>query len=216
MDTNAYKIAALFVILATHSVAAGDNWMAWPSSYTHDNFGQRVDQHAQPVAPLAQRRADFQRSGYRHYRSTLQAGNSMDNMHIVEQWGAPIEPYEAWRFPFRPYGSPYPAWGPPTPYGIFNGNFGGGFHPQAGFGVGPGQGQAPIPPNNMNPGGGYPGGAYPGNGYPGWQNPGWQNPGNGFPLSPPYQNQPWYDGTYPAAPPLDTSSDRDFFYKPTR
>ncbi len=40
--------------------------------------------------PLAQRDPTFQRSGYRHYRSTLQGGNSADNMHIVEQWGAPV------------------------------------------------------------------------------------------------------------------------------
>lgn len=212
MDTNAYKIATLIIFFASQA-SAGDNWMAWPSTYTHDHFGQRVDQFATPVEPLAQRRPDFQRSGYRHYRSTLQAGNSMDNMHIVEKWGAPVEPYEAWRFPFRPYGSPYPAWGPPTPYGIINGNFGGAYP-----GPFPGNGfPANGIPGAQNPGGPvgqYPGGQYPGG--PVGQYPSYNNPSNGFPLSPQYQNQPWYDGTYPTAPPLDSSSDRDFFYKPTQ
>ncbi len=34
------------------------------------------------------------KSGYRHTRSTLQAGFSSDNYHSVEQWGAPIRPME--------------------------------------------------------------------------------------------------------------------------
>jgi hypothetical protein len=195
-------------------LAVGDEWMAWPSSYTHDPLhGQRVDQYAQPVDPIAPQRADFQRSGFRHYRSTLQAGQSADNLHIVEQWGRPIVPYEQWRFPYRPYGVPYDAWGPQAPYGIINGSFNG-------F---PGYGAYP-------PTAGYPPGSTPSDPYSGGQQsgsnpyyptpnlPGWNGSGGapGFPLTPPYSNQPWYDGTYPSAPPLDNRSDREFFYKPPR
>ncbi len=113
--------------------------MTWASTYTHDAYGQRVDQYALPADPLAPYRADYQRSGFRNFRSTLQAGQSADNMHVVEQWGQAVMPYEAWRFPFRPYGVPYDAWGPQAPYGIFNGNV-----TRGGF-----------------PGGGFPGGGFP-------------------------------------------------------
>ena len=156
------------------------DWLTWPSTYTHSPLtGQRVDQYAEAASPLAPQRSDFSRSGYRHYRSTLQAGQSADNMHIVEQWGRPVVPYEQWRFPFRPYAVPYAAWGPQPPYGIFNGNWG--------FG-GPGYG-----------GPGYGGPGYGGPGYGG--RPPSSAP-SGFPLTPSYGNEPWYDGSYPTAPPL--------------
>jgi len=215
--------------------------MTWPSSYTHQpSYGQRVDQYAPPVQPVVQRDPSFQRSGYRHYRSTLQGGNSADNIHIVEQWGAPVVPYEQWRFPFRPYGSPYDAWGPQAPYGIINGNFNGntGGNPGGNFGGNtgyprpfPGQAAQPMPPHGYQPPAGanphpayphpaYPNGNLPYDGYSnqGYPNPGYspQSPSNGFPLSPPYQNQPWYDGNYPVAPPLDNRSDAEFFYTPRR
>ncbi len=192
--------------------------MTWSSTYTHDPYsGQRVDQYALPVEPAAPFREDFQRSGFRHTRSTLQAGQSADNLHIVEQWGRAIVPYEEWRFPYRPYSVPYDAWGPQAPYGIINGNFGGGFgrpfvphsgSPYAGSGMS-------TPPGHVGPGFGPafgPGAAYgygPGAGF------GHVGP-NGFPLQPQYQNQPWFDGTYPSAPPLDATPDRQFFYDPRR
>ena len=158
------------------------DWMTWPSTYTHDPVrGMPVDQYALPAEPVSPARTDFQRSGFRHYRSTLQAGQSADNMHIVEQWGRPVEPYEQWRFPFRPYGVPYDAWGPPTPYGIINGNWNWG-------GLPPGYGGVPSSPGPPFPG--YPSG------------PMLPPASNGFPLVPPYQPAPWFDGTYPAAPPL--------------
>lgn len=206
------KTAGPLLILSVFSILLGglagqpllaDDWMTWTSTYTHEPFtGQRVDQYAMPVAPVAQYREDFQRSGFRHTRSTLQAGLSADNMHIVEQWGRPVVPYEEWRFPYRPYSVPYGAWGPQAPYGIINGNFGvgGGFIP-------PGQPHPGIPqplPGQVGPG------VNPGFGPGGWGGP------NGFPLQPQYQNQPWFDGTYPAAPPLDPSSDRQFFFDPRR
>ncbi len=198
-----------------------DEWMTWPSSYTHSPLtGQRVDQYAQAIQPEAPFREDFVRSGYRNFRSTLQAGQSADNLHIVEQWGQPVLPYEQWRFPFRPYAVPYDAWGPQAPYGIFNGSVGYG-------GYGPGG----LAPNgylgNAQPGGGYLGNSYPGGGQSGYGYPsplpnGYPRPGGpqlngnapGFPLTPQYHNEPWYDGTYPTAPPLDNRSDAEFFYRP--
>ncbi len=167
-----------------------DDWMMWPSTYTHDpQFGRRVDQYAIHEQPLAPYREDFSRSGFRHFRSTLQAGQSADNMHIVEQWGRQIVPYEQWRFPFRPYGVPYDAWGPQTPYGIVNSTFGfGGIgYPAAGSNYG----------GNGNP--------HPGSTFPSYNNPAFQVPNGsrGFPLTPTYNNEPWYDGTYPSAPPLN-------------
>lgn len=187
--------------------------MTWASTYTHDPVsGQRVDQYAQPAEAYGPSRNAVQRSGYRHYRSTLQAGLSSDNLHIVEEWGKQVIPYEHWRFPYRPYGVPYDAWGPPTPYGIINGQIGfpPGFGPYPGYGNVPGGG-APV---GVVPGGGMGGPqtlpGNPGMGYPGVG--GW--PSRGFPLQPQYSNQPWFDGNYPAAPPLDTRSDQEFFYHP--
>ncbi len=209
------------LILSTLAASLrADDWMTWESSYTHSpQTGQRVDQYAQGEQPISPYRQDFSRSGYRHFRSTLQAGQSADNMHIVEQWGQPVVPYEQWRFPFRPYAVPYDAWGPQAPYGITNGSFQ--------FGVGGGNwggyagGQPPSRPGN---GGGYGGGRYdapghPGPGYPGQQPSGpggWggypsggqgpsgyaPNGSRGFPLTPTYNNEPWYDGGYPTVPPL--------------
>ena len=221
-----------WTVLLFSNVACADDWMTWPSTYTHEPVrGQRVDQYAQPVQPIAHRDPTFQRSGYRNYRSTLQGATSADNMHVVEQWGAPVVPYEQWRFPFRPYGTPYDAWGPQAPYGIFNGNINSnigrpGFYPPHGYQAPPGatpftgQPQAGQPNMAPQPGNPYPGGAYPGYPYPGSSNQGYPtprnypNPTNGFPLSPQYQNQPWFDGTYPTEPPLDNRSDAEFFYKP--
>jgi hypothetical protein len=183
-----------------------DDWMTWASTYTHSpTSGQRVDQYAVAEQPLAPFRDDFSRSGYRNFRSTLQAGQSADNVHVVEQWGRPIIPYEQWRFPFRPYAVPYDAWGPQAPYGITNGSF------QANIGVNPGgYGRGGMPPNA---GYGTPGYGTPGYGTPGYGGVG-QSGGNhnnaygpnaarGFPLTPSYNHEPWYDGNYPTAPPLN-------------
>ena len=55
---------------------------------------------------------------------------------------------------------------------------------------------------------GYPNGGFPG-AYPG----AYPNPG-AYPLVPPFQPAPYYDGMYPAAPSLDVQPDRRFFYSP--
>src|SRR4029453_16864074 len=143
-------LAAVAVIsgalLVDRSFAA--DWATAPSYYTHDwSSGERVAQYS-PIGPFYYyTRPDYLKSGYRQYRSTIDLGNSSDNMHVVEQWGAPVVPYEQWRFPYRPYSAPYPAWGPPYgglgggtggyPYSGGNGsgaNIFGGFFPPYGYG----------------------------------------------------------------------------------
>ncbi|MCA9129681.1 MAG: hypothetical protein KDB22_21495 [Planctomycetales bacterium] len=196
---NLVLMCLMGMIAKSPGLARAQEWMTYPSTYTHDSVrGQRVDQYAQRVEPTVAQRADFQRSGYRNYRSTLQAGQSADNIHIVEQWGKAVLPYEQWRFPYRPYGVPYDQWGPQAPYGFLNGLLPNGI----------GYGAAPWPTNPMQP-------AYPNTNNGGdpsrapgyWNRPAYGNyyPGQqpyGFPLSPQYQGQPWFDGTYPTAPPL--------------
>lgn len=230
---HCWNSALSAIVLATLTTGLqADDWMTWSSTYTHSpQNGERVDQYAQAETPISPYRQDFTRSGYRHFRSTLQAGQSADNMHIVEQWGQPVIPYEQWRFPFRPYAVPYDAWGPQAPYGITNGSF------QFGSGGGNWAGQSGGP-NALRPGYGndYGGGGYHKPAHPGATSPGqhpsgpdsgpnyrppnrpghWRghpndgygpnnngpNGSRGFPLTPTYNNEPWYDGGYPTVPPL--------------
>ena len=163
------SLLVLFALLAAGPASAAD-WITAPSYYTHDwSSGDRVAQYS-PIGPFCYfYRADYVKSGYQQYRSTLDLGNSSDNMHIVEEWGRPVRPYDEWRFPLRPYSAPYAAWGPP--YGGL-GN-GGGAYPYGGF---PGQ---------------YPYGGAGGFGYgPGGGFPGSFQPPTNF-------AQPWLDGHYP-------------------
>jgi len=185
------SLAALSIAatLAASGGATAADWITAPSYYTHDwSSGQRVAQYA-PIGPYYYfTRPDYLKSGYRQYRSTVDLGNSSDNMHIVEQWGAQVVPYEQWRFPYRPYSAPYGAWGPPFgglgggtggyPYSGGNGaNIIGGFVPPFGFGgVGP-----LVAPGGM---GGMGGGGM--GGFPG---------GSGAPAV--NFAQPWLDGHYP-------------------
>jgi hypothetical protein len=162
-------VFATLISVFGSSFAAAADWITAPSYYTHDKMsGQRVAQYT-PIGPYYYyQRADFMRSGYRNYRSTIQAGGSADNMHIVEEWGNPVTPYEQWRFPYRPYGTPYQNWGPP--FGGLGGGYGGGY----------------------GPGGPY---AYPGYG-PGFG--GGVGGGNNNLVVPRSQlPQPWLDGYYP-------------------
>lgn len=195
------------------------DWATLPSKYTHDRSnGMRVDQYAKPVDPVAPARDDFRRSGYRQSRSSIQVGSSADNYHVVEQWGAPVQPYDEWRFPFRPYSVPYNQWGPPTqfwgngfgapfPYG---GVYQPGFIPGVGVpGVGvPGVGM-PGNPNVNPPAPNMPPGNFP-NGYP--------YPGYNPNVSPwnPYGNGPWQDGYYQDAPRTPRLPDNQFFNKPAQ
>ncbi len=176
--------AAWAVLLFAEAPVVADDWMTWQSTYTHEpHLGQRVDQYLPAEQPVAPYRADFTRSGFRHFRSTLQAGQSADNVHVVEQWGRQVVPYEQWRFPYRPYAVPYDAWGPQAPYGIFNGSYGagawGGANNFGSYGAG---NYGPVPGSSFGP----------------------PNASRGFPLTPQYNNEPWYDGNYPTAPPLNS------------
>lgn len=162
--------------------AVGADWLTARSFYTHDSSGERVQQYS-PIGPFyIQNQGNYQRSGYRNTRSSLQFGGSSDQYHLVEEFGRPVQPYEEWRFPYRPYGAPYEAWGPP--YGGLNlgaggwggnwgrGNWGGG-NWNAGNWVGP--------PWAVNP---------PAAG---------QNPFGNQNLQIPYQGYtPWFDDRYPA------------------
>ncbi len=227
------QLASTLALVAGLESRASD-WMTWEATYTHNpETAERVDQYAEPRQPVMRYRPDYQRSGYRNYRTTLQTGQGADNVHIVDQWGKQVVPYEHWRFPYRPFGVPYDAWGPPTPYGLFNGL--GRFRPQ----IGPFVNNRPIP-HPSHPNSGVPPMTRPAHPQPpgvsGPLTPGapgtfpvppqygygnqhgsfpYSSP-NGFPLTPQYRGQPWYDGTYPTAPPLDPWTDHQFYYKPTR
>lgn len=167
-------LASLFALIALAGYQPGAalsaDWITAPSYYTHDwSSGERVAQYSAVGPFYYYQRDDYVKSGYTQHRSTVDLGNSSDNIHIVEQWGAPVRPYEEWRFPFRPYSAPYGAWGPP--YG----------------GLGGGAGAFPY--------GGFPG-AYPyGGGVGGFGG----FPGSGsFNQQPPTNfAQPWLDGHYP-------------------
>jgi hypothetical protein len=164
------RIIVFALVAALPMSALAADWLTAPSYYTHDwTNGNRVAQYS-PVGPYYYpQRADYTKSGYRHYRSTLDLGNSSDAMHVVEQWGAPIVPYEQWRFPYRPYSVPYDAWGPP--YGGLGGGAGG--YPYSGGGIG-------FPGPFFSPFGG----------------PGFGTPGH---IQPPVNYaQPWLDGHYPS------------------
>lgn len=165
------SLAVAAFLLGTSLVNAAE-WLTAPSYYTHDSStGQRVTQYAQVGPFYYYFRPDYMKSGYRHTRSTIQLGGSADNLHIVEEWGRPVQPYEQWRFPYRPYSVPYNAWGPQV--GLIGG-------------YGPWGGGYPGMPG----GGGFPGG-YPG-GYPAGAFPGTN------PYNTPNVPQQMIDGYYPS------------------
>lgn len=212
------------------------DWSTLPSRFTHDPAGQRVHQYAEKVEPVAQERSDFQRSGFRQFRSSIQVGSSADNMHIVEQWGNPVQPYEAWRFPYRPYGVPYDQWGPNTQFWGANPFWPGGYWPNpipphplpvpaAGNHAPMGDGMIDSMPSQMGPNppgagpqgmghsipGGHPHGSLP----PGYYPPPagyWQHPHGTAPWNPGVG--PWTDGYYQDAPRQPRLPDRQFFYTP--
>jgi len=191
-SANFLTVLFLVSLLGSAIEPAMADWLTLPSRYTHDDIsGQRVSQYAPVELPVAPNTPPLRTSGYTHHRSTLAYGQSADNYHRVEQWGDPVRPYGEWRFPFRPYSTPYPNWGPPyAGLNLYNG-FGFGF----GGGVDPGQGQPGVG-HGSGPGG------VPGNPY---QRPFRPNPAaraNGFAPYPsgrgtPYPVAPYYDGYYP-------------------
>ena len=143
----------LFLVTAIGSPAVfATDWLTQPSQFTHHpESGERVAQYQEIAPPTAPMASNFRTSGYTHTRSSLNYGASADNYHRVERWGDPVRPYGEWRFPFRPFSTPYPNWGPP--YAGFNLGFGGRGFVGPGFG-GPGIGQ-PGRPDYGRPGYGY-------------------------------------------------------------
>ncbi|TWT52382.1 hypothetical protein Pla22_00060 [Rubripirellula amarantea] len=200
---NALLVA---VLMCLSSGANATDWLTMPSTYSHDPAtGTRVSQYAPIQAPSAPIVSNFRTSGYTHTRSTLAYGQSADNYHRVEKWGDPVRPYGEWRFPYRPYSTPYPNWGAP-----FAGlNLGlGGVYGSPGYG-GPGYGTpgygAPSPSGGS---GHHPGASH---GHPGaprnpangsasqFPLPNQSSPLNPYPAGPgtPYPVAPYYDGYYP-------------------
>ena len=125
------------------------DWMTLPSTYTHDQQGERVDQYNSGNTPTVVLRNDIQRSGYRHTRSTIQAGFTSDNYHLVESWGGPVQPYGEWRYPYRPFAVPYGQWGPQLPNVMGGGGWMGGYPGMPN--MGPNPGLLPGPGNAMAP-----------------------------------------------------------------
>jgi hypothetical protein len=110
--------AAMFA--SSSPPADARDWIFSPSTYSHDwQNGQRVTQFAAIPPVIVYQRPDYLKSGFRHQRSTINAGGSQDNYHIVDQYGGEVRPYGEWLFPYRPYSVPYDAWGPP--FGGVNG-----------------------------------------------------------------------------------------------
>lgn len=182
-------IVALVVALSwTGSAVLAADWLTGPSFYTHDPATKKRVHQYSPVGPVyVYQRPDYMQSGYRHYRSSIDAGGSSDNLHIVEEWGKPVRPYDEWRFPYRPYSVPYSMWGAPFA-GITNYGYG-----AAGpGGPGPGPVYGPDWPGG-GPGGGPSGG--PGGGPGGHPHRG----GNDYPFYSGGQPNlpPWIDGQYP-------------------
>lgn len=184
MSTMKRSVFLLVLSLAatSTSLASAADWLTAPSYYSHDpQTGERVTQYAQNAAVYRIERPDFQQSGFRYTRSSLQMGRSIDHLAITEEWGNPVRPYGEWRYPFRPYSVPYPYWG--APYAGLNINYGG-FFPGPWIGGGatapPGGGQIGGP----GWGGGFPGGGGAFNGIPpaALTHPAVpNNPGLGFP-----------------------------------
>ncbi|MFK8115001.1 MAG: hypothetical protein AB8B91_22555 [Rubripirellula sp.] len=170
-----YAFPLLAVAFCSASFAA--DWLTLPSTYTHDAAsGVRMSQHTPITGPAAPTVSNFRTSGYTHTRSSLNYGASADNYHRVERWGDPIRPYGEWRFPYRPYSTPYPNWGAPLA-GLNAGGFGfgGGYRP--GLPRGGYIGRPLIP-------GSPAGGANPLQPYP-------AGPGTPYPVA------PYYDGYHP-------------------
>ena len=102
-------------LMATSYAQAAD-WILSPSTYTHDPAtGRRVTQFAPIPDVYVANDSSYVKSGYRYTQSNRRGpnGRAGERLHIVEEWGREVRPYEEWQYPYRPYSVPYQAWGPP-------------------------------------------------------------------------------------------------------
>ncbi|WDI42623.1 hypothetical protein [Bremerella sp. P1] len=106
------SVAAIAVFA---NVATANDWLLAPSYYSHDpQTGERAAQYSRPQPAYVYENPTYLKSGYHHRRSTIRTGDgSLDQLHVVEEWGRPVRPYGEWERPFRPYSVPYQLWGPP-------------------------------------------------------------------------------------------------------
>lgn len=98
------------------SYARAADWILSPSTYTHDPAtGRRVTQFAPLPDVFAVDDPSYVKSGFRYTQSNRRGpdGSAGERLHIVEEWGREVRPYEEWQYPYRPYSVPYQAWGPP-------------------------------------------------------------------------------------------------------
>lgn len=203
MNKQLAVMFSMFALCNAARVNAAD-WITQPSYYTHDPMsGERVTQYT-PIGPFySYAQPSYTSSGYRNTRSSIQVGTSADHYHTTQQWGAPVQPYGEWRFPYRPYSVPYGAWGPQY-YGGIPYGYG---RPLNGLGLGYGGGL---------PGGGLPGGGAGGPGQGNLQPPIFSGPN---PLQPGYSSeQQLLDGRYPPADQLSPFERKQLFdhYYPPR
>ncbi len=179
----------LFSFLFSAETACAGHWNTIPSTYTHNlETGRRTNQFQEETAAYYRPAPFVVRSGYRHIRGNIQVGGISDNTHIVEQHGEPVRPYGEWRFPYRPYSVPYPAWGPPPAYPAFGSGYA---RPHGGLGFGGRPGRT---------GGlGGPGAGGPGVGGSLIAPPGIDPRRLPVPATPD-RWRPWHDGGYPETP----------------
>ena len=213
-------VILLFLICVTTPTGAGD-WLTAPSFYTHNPVtGLRTNQHTSPPQAVVPQDPTFRGSGFHHYRSTIQYGQTADNYYRVEQWGPPVQPYGEWRFPNRPYSVPYDQWGAPFA-GLNLGGYGNGpwGHPYgARYGRRPGGAYRGGGHHN----GGHPGHEHDDDGHHGGGHDDWGSgplvPGSPYPSGPhnPYPVPPYADGYHPSYPERPRLDDDDFFEAPTR
>ncbi|RMF87186.1 MAG: hypothetical protein D6741_20885 [Planctomycetota bacterium] len=164
---NGWMLVCFFVAAAIATdCARADSWIFQQGYYSHKPTGERIAQYAPKPEPAAPYDPTFQRSAYRHIRSSLRgADGSFDQFHVVETWGRGeyLRPYGEWQFPYRAGATPYGPWGNPrgpwtTPFGAWVNPYGLGRLP---WGWGYPYPPVPTPYGSVPPGNGAGGGAPP-------------------------------------------------------
>lgn len=143
---------AIACLFSAGEGASAQDWITAPSYYTHNpQSGERVNQYYR-VDEVVHTPSTY-RSVYRHTRSSLQVGDSIDQYHAVDNYGDVVRPYGEWRFPYRPFSVPYSQWGPQPVWGGYGGPGPIWGHP--GWGGGGGYG-SPYGPSGVINGAGFP------------------------------------------------------------